>query len=75
MKITFLGTTSSKGQCPTLYATDRGTYIAQGKIVTDPEALKTVRETYAGLGDDETMVEIPAELFRFAPKAAECPLI
>ncbi|MFI9381858.1 hypothetical protein [Kutzneria sp. NPDC052558] len=71
MKITFLGTTSSKGQCPTLYATDRGTYLVQGKIVSDPEAMVAIRETYAGLADDETVVEIPAGLFRFAPKAAE----
>lgn len=71
MKITFLGTTSSKGQCPTLYATDRGTYLVQGKIVTDPEAMTTLRETYAGLADDETVVEIPADLLQFAPKGTE----
>ncbi len=68
MKVTFLGTTSETGNCPTLFATDRGTLIAQGKIVTDPEALKTIRETYAGLGADETLVEIPAELLLFAER-------
>jgi hypothetical protein len=75
MRVTFLGTTSETGNCPTLFATDRGTLIAQGKIVTDAEALKAIRETYAGLGDDETVVKIPAELLRFAdhdePRAAE----
>ena len=71
MKITFLGTTSSKGQCPTLYATDRGTYLVQGKIVTDLEAMTAIGETYAGLADDETVVEIPAGLLQFAPKATE----
>lgn len=66
MRVTFLGTTSETGNCPTLFATDNGTYIAQGKVVTDPEALNTIRETYAGIGEDETLVEIPAELLRFA---------
>lgn len=70
MKVVFLGTTSSKGQCPTLFETPTG-YIVQGKIVTDPEALKTIRETYAGVADDETLVEIPAELLKFAPTTAE----
>lgn len=68
MKVTFLGTDSVQGNCPTLFATDRGTLIAQGKVVTDPEALKTIRETYAGIGEDETLVEIPLELLKYAPK-------
>lgn len=67
MKVTFLGTTSHTGNCPTLFATPTG-YIVQGKIVTDPEALATIKETYAGIGDDETLVEIPAALLDFAPK-------
>lgn len=65
MKVTFLGTTSNGGNCPTAFATDRNTFIAQGKIVTDPEALATIRDTYAGIGDDETLVEFPAELVEF----------
>lgn len=69
LELTFLGTTSQGGHCPTLFATNRGTVIAQGKIVTDPDALKTVAGTYAGLGPDETLVEIPVELLRFAPPA------
>lgn len=69
MKVTFLGTDSIQGNCPTLFATDRGTLIAQGKIVTDPAALKTIRETYAGIGEDETLVEIPLELLKYAPEA------
>lgn len=68
MKVKFLGTTSNQGNCPTLYATDRGTLLVQGKVVTDPEALETLRSTYAGLGDDETVVEVPAELVRYAPQ-------
>jgi hypothetical protein len=69
MRVTFLGTDSESGNCPTMFATDRGTLIVQGQVVTDPEALATIRETYAGLGDDETLVEIPPELLRFAERA------
>lgn len=39
MKITLLGTTSKDGQSPTLYDTDRDTYLVQGWRVLDPEAL------------------------------------
>jgi hypothetical protein len=69
LELTFLGTTSNGGHCPTLFGTNRGTYVVQGKIVTDANALATVSGTYAGLGPDETLVEIPAELVRFAPGA------
>lgn len=69
LELTFLGTTSQGGHCPTMFATNRGTFVVQGKVVTDPAALKTVGATYAGLGPDETLVEIPAELLRFAPGA------
>lgn len=66
MKLEFLGSTSSKGQCPNLYATDRGTYVGQGYKVTDPEALAALHAR--GLPDTETAVEIPAALLGFAPK-------
>lgn len=66
MKLTFLGTTSNQGSCPNFYATDRDTYVLQGKKVTDPEALEQARER--GLPDHETLVEIPKELLKFAPK-------
>lgn len=62
MKLQFLGTTSESGGCPTLYRTDRGTYVVQGDAVTDPEALAALRDVLPG----ETFVEIPAELIRFA---------
>lgn len=45
------------GTCPTLFETDRGTYVVQGAIVTDPEALGSVQ-----LPAHETLVEVPAEL-------------
>jgi hypothetical protein len=42
--------------------TDRGTYVVQGKLVTDPEAVADIVD----LRDDEYYVEIPAELLKFA---------
>jgi hypothetical protein len=62
MRLTFLGTSSENGQCPTFYATDRGTYVVQGWKVTDGEALAEL-----DIPDHETAVEIPAELLRYAP--------
>ncbi|GAA4193021.1 hypothetical protein GCM10022252_35370 [Streptosporangium oxazolinicum] len=61
MKIRFLGTTSDNGGCPTVYATDRGTYVVQGTIVSDSEALGGLRD----LASDETAVEIPKELIKY----------
>src|SRR5258708_40139684 len=62
VKLQFLGTTSSDGDCPTLYLTDRDTYVVQGYQVTDPEALAELRDVLPG----ETFVEIPRELIKFA---------
>ena len=61
MKLTFLGSTSQEGQCPTLYATDRDTFVVQGWTVTDPEALGDLRDVLPG----ETFVEVPKALLRF----------
>lgn len=62
MKLRFLGSTSDGGACPTLYETDRGTFVVQGDEVTDPEALAELRDVLPG----ESFVEIPKELLRFA---------
>lgn len=62
MRLRFLGTDSQVGQCPTLYVTDRNTYVVQGWEVTDAEALGDLRDVLVG----ETFVEIPKELLRFA---------
>jgi hypothetical protein len=62
MRLKFLGSDSEEGECPTLYATDRGTYVVQGWKVTDPEALGDLRDVLEG----ESFVEIPRELLRFA---------
>lgn len=62
MRLTFLGTDSEDGHCPTLYKTDRGTIVVQGYKINDPEAMGDVRD----LAENETLVEIPRELLRFA---------
>ena len=64
MRLEFLGTDSRDGDCPTLYRTDRGTIVVQGYRVTDPEALADLRD----LAENETVVEIPEKLLRFADK-------
>ncbi|SDH25450.1 hypothetical protein SAMN05216553_118163 [Lentzea fradiae] len=68
LKLEFLGTTSNSGSCPTLFLTDRGTYVVQGYRVTDPEAIATAEAREGGLPDTETLIEIPVELLKFAPQ-------
>lgn len=61
MRLTFVGTTSKDGGCPTLYRTDRGTLVWQGPVVTDPEALADLRD----VGPGESAVEVPEALAQF----------
>jgi hypothetical protein len=61
MHLRFLGTNSEQGTCPAVYETDRGTFVVQGKIVTDSTALGEA----VNLADDEMLVEIPRDLVRF----------
>lgn len=63
MKLTHLGTESGDTGCPTVYATDRGTFVVQGWRLTDTEALVAM-----AIPDHETAVEIPAELLRHFPR-------
>lgn len=49
MRLTFLGKSTQGGGSPTLFATDRGTYVVQGWRVPS----------------DETSVEIPKKLLRY----------
>ena len=63
MQLRFLGKNSIPGNSPTLYATDRDTYIVQGYTVTDPAILAKL-----DLPDDETCVEVPAALFAHLTK-------
>ncbi|MCW2936547.1 MAG: hypothetical protein JWM19_7509 [Actinomycetia bacterium] len=60
MRATFLGKDpdSQSGQSPTLFATDRVTYIAQGWKVTDPQALADVGD----VPDYEGLIEIPEDV-------------
>lgn len=57
MQLRFLGKESKPNESPTLYATDQGSYVVQGWIVTDPAVLARFQLT-----DDETLVEVPARL-------------
>lgn len=66
MKLTFLGTSSADGDCPSVYTTDRGTYVIQGWKVADAAALDQL-----DIPDHETVVEIPAALLRRMPASAQ----
>lgn len=57
MKTTKLVSTCDIKNCPTIYATDRGTLLFQGETPTD-HGLR--------IPAHETLVEIPAELLRKA---------
>jgi hypothetical protein len=64
VELTFLGSSSVTGDCPSLYATDRGTYVVQG-LKLDPAILASLT-----MPDRETAVEIPAALLHFLPPEA-----
>ncbi|WDO07538.1 hypothetical protein ME763_18835 [Streptomyces murinus] len=57
MQVTKLVTTCELKNCPTIYATDRGTLLFQGETPTN-HGLK--------IPNHETLVEIPTELIRKA---------
>jgi hypothetical protein len=57
MKLTFIRKESNGGQSPTLYRTDRGTFVVQGYKISDEEALTTM-----DLPGHETAVEVPIAL-------------
>lgn len=67
VKLRYLGKTSGSddGDCPALYATDRGTFVVQGKVVADPEAVAGLRD----LGPDESYVEVPEDVLRLVDRA------
>jgi hypothetical protein len=60
VRLTFLGRSSENGESPTLYATDRDTYIVQGYVVTEDDRLNLL-----DLSADETVVEVYADLFAY----------
>lgn len=63
MHLTFLGKESQPDESPTLFATDQGSYVVQGWVVTDPEILAMIATS-----DDETIVEVPATLMAHLAK-------
>lgn len=58
MRLRFLGKSTASNNSPTLYATDRGSYLVLGWRVSDPEIVAKL-----DLPEDETCVEIYARLF------------
>ncbi|HET8684860.1 MAG TPA: hypothetical protein VFM54_23765 [Micromonosporaceae bacterium] len=59
MKLTFIRKTALSGDsnCPSLYRTDRGTFVVQGWRITDPETLAQL-----SIPGHETVVEVPADV-------------
>lgn len=62
MRLTFLGTTSGNHGCPTLFETERDTFVIQGVTVVDEEALATMHARGNGVPAHESAVEVPREL-------------
>ncbi|MFF0862337.1 hypothetical protein ACFYUV_11335 [Nonomuraea sp. NPDC003560] len=62
MRLTFVAKDpdSNPTQSPTLYRTDRGSWVVQGWVVTDPDALQLMN-----IPEGETAVEIPDRLVPF----------
>ncbi len=60
MKLRFLGKDSTPTNSPSLYATDQGSYLVQGWIVTDRAILARL-----AVGEDETLVKVPAALLEY----------
>lgn len=59
MKIEFIRKTaeSTTGNCPAIYATERGTFVVQGWTLDDE-----TRAQLRDLADNETAIEIPADV-------------
>jgi hypothetical protein len=57
MRLRKIGGGCDDGTCPAVFETDRGTFVVQGSIVTDPAALADL-----DLPAHETAVEVPASL-------------
>ncbi|MGH3831745.1 MAG: hypothetical protein ACRDRS_15080 [Pseudonocardiaceae bacterium] len=62
MELTFVAKdpSSEPSGSPTLYRTDRRSWVVQGSVVTDPDALATM-----AIPEGETCVEIPDRLVTF----------
>ena len=62
MQLTFIGKDpeSNPSGSPTVYRTDRGSWVVQGWVVTDPTALARM-----DIPDGESCVEIPDRMLQF----------
>jgi hypothetical protein len=62
MRLTFIGKDpdSNPTGSPTVYRTDRQSWVVQGWVVTDPEALAQM-----DIPQGETCVEIPDRMIQF----------
>jgi hypothetical protein len=56
------GVCDPEPDCPTLYRTDRDTYLVQGYVVTDPEVLADL-----DVPEGESIVEVPVKLIEGTP--------
>jgi hypothetical protein len=66
MKLKHLGTSSGTTGCPSLYETDRGTFVVQGWRVSDVEALSQL-----DVPGHETVIEVPRELLlKYVPQTS-----
>jgi hypothetical protein len=67
MHLTFIGKDPDSWPegSPSLYRTDRDSWVVQGWVVTDPDALAQMR-----IPDGESCVEIPDRLVPFFDKAS-----
>lgn len=63
MKLRFLGKNSNVGDCPTLYSTDRDTYLVQGWRIYANDLLMQL-----DIPEGHTAVEVPTELFEHLEK-------
>ncbi|MFI8997016.1 hypothetical protein [Streptomyces sp. NPDC053542] len=63
MKLRFLGKNSNVGDCPTLYATDRDSYLVQGWKIFANDLLMQL-----AIPEGQTAVEVPTELFEHLEK-------
>ncbi|WP_435107724.1 hypothetical protein [Nocardiopsis synnemataformans] len=59
MKLTKITDGCENKNCPAVYETDKGTYIVQGYVVSDPEVLAGI-----GLPEGESVVEVPADMLK-----------
>jgi hypothetical protein len=68
MRLRLIGSdpNSNPTNSPTVYRTDRGSWVVQGWAVTDREALAQMR-----IPDGETCVEIPDRMIPFFEAASD----